>query len=199
MSRWSALALSTWLCLVLSQTVMGDLNTQVHRNLRHGNHSALSPNRSSSQEGSGGLKVAPRANETGRQTPRSPRNQNSIKFWRLRLRCCSRMSQARTPPTVRKPGQVRAMRLPSARHSSPQLVGSAAGTTAATAAIIPSSTASATKAAFGSGTAAMTMAGSAGMHRTAVVAGVGVDVILHPRRKHQTAAVGEGAQPKARL
>ncbi|CAE7903000.1 unnamed protein product [Symbiodinium sp. KB8] len=66
MSRWSALALSTWLCLVLSQTVMGDLNTQVHRNLRHGNHSALSPNRSSSQEGSGGLKVAPRVNETGR-------------------------------------------------------------------------------------------------------------------------------------
>ena len=45
---------------------MGDLNTQVHRNLRHGNHSALSPNRSSSQEGSGGLKAAPRANETGR-------------------------------------------------------------------------------------------------------------------------------------
>eukprot|EP00439_Symbiodinium_sp_Y106_P052889 s1299_g7.t1 len=66
MSRWSALALSTWLCLVLSQTVMGDLNTKVHRNLRQGNHSAGSPNRSSSQEGSAGLKVAPRANQTGR-------------------------------------------------------------------------------------------------------------------------------------
>jgi len=63
MFRWSALALSTWLCLVLGQTVMGDLNTQVHRNLRQGNRSAGSANRSSSQEG---LKVAPRANETGR-------------------------------------------------------------------------------------------------------------------------------------
>ncbi|CAE7424998.1 unnamed protein product [Symbiodinium necroappetens] len=64
MSR-TTLALSAWLCLVLSQTVRGDLNTQVSRNLRQGNQSAGNPNRSSSQEGSAGLKVR-KANQTGR-------------------------------------------------------------------------------------------------------------------------------------
>jgi len=66
MSRLSTLALSALLCLVLSQTVRGDLNTQVSRNLRQGNQSAGNPNRSSSQEGSAGLKVARKANQTGR-------------------------------------------------------------------------------------------------------------------------------------
>eukprot|EP00439_Symbiodinium_sp_Y106_P019183 s8152_g2.t1 len=59
MSRWSAL-----LCLVLSQTVTGDLNTQVSRNLRQGNLSAGNQSHShSSSPGPGkGLRVANQTN-----------------------------------------------------------------------------------------------------------------------------------------
>ncbi|CAE7912932.1 anks1b, partial [Symbiodinium sp. KB8] len=53
MSRWSAL-----LCWVLSQTVTGDLNTQVSRNLRQGNLSAGNQSQSSSRDQSKGLRVA---------------------------------------------------------------------------------------------------------------------------------------------
>ena len=178
MSRLSTLALSALLCLVLSQTVRGDLNTQVSRNLRQGNQSAGNPNRSSSQEGSAGLKVARKANQTGRANDSLATKADFHEPLLL-----PRMSQARTPHTARKPGQVRAMRRHSARHSSPRqvgLAGSAAGTTAAAAVITPSSNASATRTAVGSGIAAMTMS-LVGKHRT-----VAVGVVVIRRRAQLT-------------
>ena len=144
----------------------------------------LSPNRSSSQEGSGGLKVAPRVNETGRA--------NASLATKSEFHQVLEAAPALLPPNVSgqdAPHSAEAGASPSNADCLPPVIQVRSWLDWRGRLLVlrlPRQLSSRVplpvqpRTAFGSGTAAMTMAGSAGMHRTAVVAGVGVDVIRPP-------------------